>query len=487
MGSPAISFDAPLKQAATVPVPAGVTFDQPLQSSTTVSVAPQDQSQAPQSIPATPQPKPTPTAPALGSISATPGSLPNDPMAARLSLWAQNVQSDLMNGTDITGVGHVLKAMGAHGLASGTSEDTAKFMGSLPLGLLRVIQGGAELPQSGKRWQGTKDVAGGALQAATIPASFMAPEGAEATATGLDRAGEAVASGAGKAVNAVRKPFSLKAVQEALQTSKDSIQQALQRNLQNVQDTWHGSVRDLFDQVAKEADAQPKPAESLRDVAANTAAAVKAKGSSLYRDIDNALGGTRFQTFDEQLSNVRRALRNDTGVDHDQTGRLIERLNDLEDAKATAIKTAIEKGIDPRDFQQASAYWRQGSALEDLSKHIQASTSGLRSELSQGLNATQEALSPAKLASRANRMYNTGRLQQAVGDGHANELLQNIEYTIKSLQDAAEKATNQTEAATAQAARQADAVKTRRLVTGAVAASAGVPTAWTWIKHLLGE
>jgi len=110
----------------------------------------------------------------------------------RFVKWADNVANDIKYGTDITGVGTVLKKMGAHGVYSGNSEAVGDFMASLPLGLLRNVKGQAEVAQ-GQFGQGTKDIAGGALQAATIPASFMAPEAAEATA-----------SAPGKAIGALR-------------------------------------------------------------------------------------------------------------------------------------------------------------------------------------------------------------------------------------------------------------------------------------------
>ncbi len=285
-------------------------------------------------------------------------------------------------------------------------------------------------------------------------------------------------------MNAVRKPFSLKAVQEALQNSKESVQQALQSNLQDVQEQWHGTVRDLFDDVAKDAGVQPNPAESLRDVAANTAAAVKAKASAMYKQLDQAVGGTRFQTFDEQIGNVKRALRNSAGIDPDADGRLIERVNQLEDAKSAALDQAKAAGVDPKLIDQAHGAWRQASALEDLSKHIQASTSGLRADLAQGVNAAQESLSPAKLATRANRMYNSGRLQQAVGEDHADDLLKAIETTKQKAQDAAQNAVKQTESAVANAAHRAHAVNLKRYAAGSVLA--GVP-GFELLKHLIGQ
>ena len=492
-----MTFDsAPVSQTTLVPVnntPAsstsqplasdgGMTFDAAPVAKPIMVTSPQAQSAtAPASAPAT--------------ISAT--TQPSG-LAPKLERWADNVAYDLEHGTDLTGVGHVLKAMGVHGVYNGNSQAVGDFMASLPLGLLKGVKGEAELTQSGKRWQGVKNIAGGALDASTIPGAFIAPEAAEAAPEVLGKAGDAVASAAGKAgtvaaeqsgkaVNAIKKPFSLKAVQESLQNSKEAVQQALQSKLQDVQNGFHDSIRDLFNQVASEAGVKPKPAESLNDVAANTAAAVKAKASAIYKQLDQAVGGTRSQAFDEQLSNVKRALRNSAGIDPDADGRLVERINDLEDAKAAALDQAKAAGVDPKLIDHANAAWRQGSALEDLSKHIQASTNGLRADLAQGVNAAPEALSPAKLATRANRLYNTGRLQQALGDDHADDLLKAIETTKQSAKDAAENAVEQTEAAVTKAEQQSSAVKTRRLIGGAVAASAGATPALAWLKHLVGE
>jgi hypothetical protein len=110
--------------------------------------------------------------------------------------------------------------------------------------------------------------------------------------------------------------------------------------------------------------------------------------------------------------------------------------------------------------------------------------SGLRSDLAQGVQAAPESLSPAKLATRANRMYTTGRLQQAVGEDHADDLLRAIETTKQRAQEAAENAARQSEAAQSQAARQSSNVKLKRQI--AVAALGSIPGAGL-LWHLLGE
>lgn len=106
------------------------------------------------------------------TISATPKSTG---IMDSLAKWTENVSNDVKYGTDTTGIGTVLKKMGAHGVYNGNSQAVGDFMASLPLGLLRTAKGVAEGStgqpfNSAKMWQAAKDVIGGISQAATIPA-----------------------------------------------------------------------------------------------------------------------------------------------------------------------------------------------------------------------------------------------------------------------------------------------------------------------------
>lgn len=385
-----VTFDAPLAQSTTVPV----TFNAPTSTATTVNVSSQPQQQTTQTQ--------TQTVP-QATISATPQPTG---IAGKAARWAQNVADDIKYGTDLTGVGSVLKGMGAHGVYSGNSKAVGDFMASLPLGLLKAGKGTAELSQSGQRWQGTKDVAGGLLDAATIPGSFVAPEAGELAGQGINEAGNAIASQASRAAKAVKAPFTV-----------DSIQPELQN-----------AIRQTLASVAKDAGVNVSDTSSIRDAAQAVSDAIKAKGSALYKQLDNALGGTRFQTFDDQIGNVTRALRNSAGIDPDQDGKLIERINDLESARNKAFEQAKAAGIDPKLIDKANAAWKQGSALEDLSRHLRMSASGMRPELAEtGAKTSPEVLSTAKLFPRVNALYNSGRLQQALGESKAQDLLQAVD------------------------------------------------------------
>ena len=142
--------------------------------------------------------------------------------------------NDIKHGSDITGVGTVLKKMGAHGVYSGNPEAVGDFMASLPLGLLRATKGAGEVTQSGQTWQGTKDIVGGGLQAATIPSAFIAPQGAEAAAAAPGKVAGAISKAlpsferAGEALNAAEQAagkMPVKVTDELSQAASDLFQQ----------------------------------------------------------------------------------------------------------------------------------------------------------------------------------------------------------------------------------------------------------------------
>jgi hypothetical protein len=414
-----ISFDAPLKQATTVPVPAGVTFDSPLTQGTSVPAT--DTPSVPSAKPVNQPAQPTAT------MGATPGSMPGDPFATKVSLWAQNVQNDLLHGTDITGVGRVLKAMGAHGLEAGVSPETAKFMGSLPLGLLRATQGGAEAAQPGQRVRGAKNVAGGLLDAATIPSAFVAPEGAEALSGGMDLALEQ----ASKAVKSIKAPFSVKAIQPTIQ----------------------GAITDAIRQAASEHGIALPDTVSVRDITQSLSDAVRSKASGIYKQLDAALGGTRFQAWDEQLSNINRAIRDSLGIDPEKDAALQKRLEDVGAARNAAMDKIRAQGMDPDNLiGKADRLHRQAMALGDVSKALRASAdahpsqaietgntlSNRLDEAITGQAATKQVPANVRIAPLWKRMQalatpnpkypgTPSRLVQALGEERAGELLNAVD------------------------------------------------------------
>jgi hypothetical protein len=417
MPSPQITWDAqPLQQATTTNVPAGVSFDSsPLTQPTTVSVPATASASQPQPS----QPSTVPGQPAqasddlfgkswgTGTISANPQPTT---LAGKVERWAQNVSDDLKYGTDLTGIGTVLKKMGAHGVYSGQPEAVGDFVASLPLGLLKSTAGLAEVAQPGKRVQGAKNTVGGVLQAATIPGSFAGPEAAELTGAGVD-AGAAQAGKAAQAVGkAIAKPFDVQGVQQPLQQG----------------------IRDLLGSVEKSAGVTPTSATSIRDVAANLSEALRAKSAGIYQQLDAATGG-RFQRFDEALDNIRQALRDGAGLDDDKELHLMYQQDGVEAARQAALDKAAAAGVDPKLIQTANQTWRQQAALSDLSNSIRQSTSGLRPEIANGAKATPETVNAKTLFGKVNRLYDKAtpnggnRLADAIGQENAQNLLRHVD------------------------------------------------------------
>lgn len=384
-----VTFDAPLQQAATVSVPAGVTFSAPTTQPTTVATSGQPAAQPQSSQPF----KPTAT------ISAVPQ--PRN-AAESVERWADDVKNDLLNGTGNTKIGALLKFLGAPGLERGVSQGTAEFMGSPLLGPTRVAKGVAELGQSGKRWSGMKDVIGGALDTATIPSGFIAPEGGEVAGTGIDATATQAARAAKAVSNAVMKPLDAHAPQQTLQQG----------------------IRGVLDTIAKDAGVMPSPSASIRDVAGKVADSIIARSKAAYQSLDKATDG-RFQRFDDALKNVNERLREVAGLDDENEAALLKRKAEIEQSQAETFEQAKQAGVDPKIIDAARADWKQAQALYDLDRQLKMSASGMRPELASP-GSTPEMIDAKKAFTRLNRLYDSGRLQQAAGQ-HAEQLIQQID------------------------------------------------------------
>src|SRR5690348_5621537 len=89
--------------------------------------------------------------------------------------WLNDLESDIRYGSNNTFIGKILKGMGAEGVNEGSQSEAGNFMASPALGGIRAARGATELPEH--PWQGTKDIAGGALEASQIPAALaVGPE-----------------------------------------------------------------------------------------------------------------------------------------------------------------------------------------------------------------------------------------------------------------------------------------------------------------------
>jgi hypothetical protein len=196
--------------------------------------------------------------------------------------------------------------------------------------------------------------------------------------------------------------------------SADSIQPSLQQGM-----------RDVLNTVAKEAGVTPSPAASIRDVAGQVADAIEAKSKGIYQQLDQATGG-RFQRYDDALRNINQKLRETSGLDDENESALLKRKTDVEASQHAAFEDAKAAGVDPKLVDQARLTYKQAQALFDLDTQLKMSTSGMRPELASP-GSSSELVDPKKAFARLNKLYDSGRLQQAVGQQQAEQLVQHAD------------------------------------------------------------
>lgn len=350
-------------------------------------------------------------------MSATP--TPSNPFDAAAQ-YMQALSDDVKYGTTRTKLGALLKRMGAQGTESGNSIGVSDFMASLPLGVLQAAKGGAEYlnPTATPKqvFKGAKNIAGGALQASQIPTAFIAPEAADPVASAVSKGARAVGDVASQAGERVSELFP-----------------------HRFQDLLQGGIRGILDEAADELGVPRSEASSIRDVGDNLAAAAKQKATDAYKTLDEASGG-RIQRFRDAIQNVQQKIRELNGIDPDQEGAYVEKLNDLQAAHDKAMQEASAelkaKGVNAASAKEmlddADRTFRQSKATSELSRKIKQATEGLRPELQAGARrATPETINAAKLNRGVNALRDAAgksgimsRLEEAIGQERAGKLLQ---------------------------------------------------------------
>jgi hypothetical protein len=246
--------------------------------------------------------------------------------------------------------------------------------------------------------------------------------------------GTAIASGLGAGLGNAVIPEAfdaIKAAPGAIKGAYNALSEALQGAEKVVQPELQGSISKILSDVAADHGITIPDGTALRDTAEHVGTSIKGRASVIYQAIDDALEGTNLKSIEAKLENTQRALRDDTGVDHDYTGKLLEHESALNDQYEKFKQEAIAKGVKPEDFQNADRYWKQGSALQDLSAKIRQSTSGLPDNIRGDLKAPGEVISPSKLAPRIHALRDSGRLSQALtrdlSASRGNDLLRSVE------------------------------------------------------------
>jgi hypothetical protein len=171
------------------------------------------------------------------------------------------------------------------------------------------------------------------------------------------------------------------------------------------------------------------PTAGIRTSVEGVSNAVKAKSQGIYQQLDQASGG-RWQRYDDALKNIQDKMDEVLGIDDDAYDRLETKRNDIETSQMQLLENLKEtKGIDPKIADTAIAHYRQAMALRDLDKAVKSATTG---DIASGATKS-ESVNPKAFTTRIQKLYDSGRLKQAVGDSGAKALLQEA-YAAKSAQ-----------------------------------------------------
>ncbi|HWC20038.1 MAG TPA: hypothetical protein VG498_23695 [Terriglobales bacterium] len=162
----------------------------------------------------------------------------------------------------------------------------------------------------------------------------------------------------------------------------------------------------------------------LRDVVEDAADHVYGQSKALYKQLDDATGGN-FSRFDSELRNINNKLRETAGLDDEKEAELLKKKADVETAQQKVFEDAKAKGVDPKLVDQAKANYRKAQALYDLDLNVKKSVSGMRPDVGDPKLAAKnpETIDPNKLFNRINSLYDSGRLQEALGEQGADDLL----------------------------------------------------------------
>ena len=176
---------------------------------------------------------------------------------------------------------------------------------------------------------------------------------------------------------------------------------------------------------------QAKPTASIRDVVEGAADQVYGRSKALYAQLDQATGG-QFQRFDDELQNINRKLRETAGLDDEKEAELLKKKADVEAAQQQVFDDAKAKGVDPQLVEQAKANYRRAQALYDLDLNVKKSVSGMRPDVGYAKQAAKnpETVDPKKLFGRINNLYDSGRLQEALGEQGADDLLAHVNENL---------------------------------------------------------
>jgi hypothetical protein len=186
-----------------------------------------------------------------------------------------------------------------------------------------------------------------------------------------------------------------------------------------IQPALKTGIQDVWNTVADTARVARPTEKSVQDLGEQVGDSILARSKANYKLIDAATDG-RFSGTEQALKSVNQDLRSVTNDTEEQS--LMTRKTRLEMQMNQMLDDAEAKGVPKTTVDAAKIDFKQAQAIYDTNHQIRMSTTGVRPGM-QGSEGVPEAVNAKSLMNRLNKLYNSGRLQQAVGDDGANDLI----------------------------------------------------------------
>ena len=200
----------------------------------------------------------------------------------------------------------------------------------------------------------------------------------------------------------------------------------------SIQPSLQAGLREIANDAASDAGVTVPKAASIRDVFERTADAIQAKSKGIYQELDQASGG-QFSASMTHSGSEFSAIRQSVGVEDDSVeSALLERKAAIEQAQDAAFEEMRAKGVDPAKIDEARATYRKAQAIYDLDNAVKKSSLGMRPDIGDPVQAAKNAelVDPKRLFQRVNGLYDSGRLEDALGKQGADDLLEHANVNV---------------------------------------------------------
>ena len=201
----------------------------------------------------------------------------------------------------------------------------------------------------------------------------------------------------------------------------------------DIQPTLKSGIQDVWNNVAEKAGIPKPTSASVQDLGQEVGDSILARSKANYKLVDDATEG-RFSGTEQALKSVNQDLRSVTNDTEEQN--LMVRKTRLEMQMNQMMDEAVKKGVPKSTIDAAKADFKQAQSIYDTNHQIRMSTTGVRPGM-QGAADVREEVNAKNLMNRLNKLYNKDRLQQAVGDDGAEDLIGHSATAQKAARDVA--------------------------------------------------